>query len=200
MCILEIKCHPKGHLMMKDYTGMRKGISLVEMMIAIVLFAALATIGMKYSKNFLNIDLMAMKGRVGAAMEQSSQLTTAYKLFTTQYGPLGTINDLNATATKIMTALPDRIVEMSLLGWDYNSSTGSGSGKGFTMKIDANQTATSDATYCALWNKEFNSSVETNVSGTENYGTISAPSSVAATAQSYCFGAAGGYTILVKLP
>ena len=186
--------------MTQAYTGMRRGISLVEMMIAVILFAALATIGLKYSKLFINTDLQALKARAAAAMEQGTQLTSAYKLFTTQYGPLSTINDLNATATPVMTALPNRIVEMSKLGWDYNSSTGAGTGKGFTMKIDANQTALSDATYCAIWNREFNASVETNVSGTENYGTIAAPTYVAATAQSYCFGAAGGYTILVKLP
>ena len=186
--------------MAHTYTGMRKGISLVEMMIAVILFAALATIGLKYSKSFINTDLQAMKARVGAAMEQGSQLTTAYKLFTTQYGVLPTYADLNATATPIMTATPNIITEMSLLGWDYNSSTGAGTGKGFTMKIDANQTALSDATYCAIWNHEFNSSVELNVSGTEDYGLITAPAYVSATANSYCFGAAGGYTILVKLP
>jgi len=179
---------------------MRKGISLVEMMIAVILFAALATIGLKYTKLFINTDLQAFKARVAAAMEQGAQLTGAYKLYTSQYGVLPSYGDLNATATPVLTATPNIITEMSLLGWDYNNSTGVGSGKGFLMKIDANQTALSDATYCAIWNHEFNSSVELNVSGTENYGTINTPIDVPATANSYCFGAAGVYTILVKLP
>jgi len=190
----------KGYTMTQNYTGMRKGISLVEMMIAIILFAALATVGLKYTKNYINTDLQAMKARVAAAMDQGSQLTQAYKLFTTQYGSPTTINDFNATLTPVLTGLPATITEMSKLGWDYNSSIGVGSGKAFHMLLDANSTATSDAQYCQIWNHEFNSSVELNVSGTENAGTITAPNYVAATAMSYCYGTAGAYEVIVKLP
>jgi len=191
----------KGYTMTQNYTGMRKGISLVEMMIAIILFAALATVGLKYTKNYINTELQAMKARVAAAMDQGSQLTQAYKLYTTQYGTPSTIADFNATATKVLTATPDIIAEMSLLGWDLNTSTGVGSGYGFHMQLDANTSATSNAQYCQIWNHEFNSSVEVNVSGTENAGTIAAPSYVAATALSYCYGdSTNGYHVIVKLP
>ncbi len=187
--------------MTQTYTGMRKGISLVEMMIAIILFAALATIGLKYTKNYINTDLQAMKARVAAAMEQGSQLTQAYKLYTTQYGAPTTINDFNATATPVLTSLPAAIKEMSLLGWDYNTTTGVGSGKAFHMFLDGNTTATQSTQYCAIWNKEFNSSVELNVSGTESYGTITAPTHVDSTAVSYCYGDATlGYEVIVKVP
>ncbi|MDQ1298907.1 MAG: hypothetical protein QG558_1446, partial [Campylobacterota bacterium] len=47
--------------MTHTYTGMRKGISLVEMMITIILFAALATISLKYTKNFFDTGLAAQK-------------------------------------------------------------------------------------------------------------------------------------------
>ncbi len=187
--------------MTPNYTGMRKGLSLAEMMIAIILFAALATVGLKYTKNYINTDLQAMKARTAAAMDQASQLTQAYKLYTTQYGPLTAIGDLNATATPVLTATPDIIAEMSLLGWDFNSSTGVGTGKGFHMTLDGNTTTVQAGTYCALWNHEFNASVETNVSGTENYGTITVPLYVADTALSYCYGTSTtSYNIIVKLP
>ena len=187
--------------MTQSYTGMTKGISLVEMIIAIILFAALATIGLKYTKNYINTDLQAMKARVAAAMEQGTQLTQAYKLYTTQYGAPTTINDFNATATPVLTGLPAAITEMSLLGWDLNITTGVGSGNGFHMKLDGNTTATQSTQYCAIWNHEFNSSVELNVSGTESYGTITAPTHVPSTAVSYCYGDATlGYEVIVKLP
>ncbi|MDP3119542.1 MAG: prepilin-type N-terminal cleavage/methylation domain-containing protein [Sulfuricurvum sp.] len=187
--------------MTQAYTGMRKGISLVEMMIAIILFAALATVGLKYTKNYINTDLQAMKARVAAAMDQGSQLTQAYKLYTTQYGTPTSINDFNATETKVMTDLPAIITEMSTLGWDLNTSTGVGSGYAFTMKLDGNTTALQPAQYCQIWNKEFNSSVELNVSGTEDAGTIDAPNYAPATGLSYCFGThTDGYTVIVKLP
>ncbi len=187
--------------MTQNYTGMRKGISLVEMMIAIILFAALATVGLKYTKNYINTDLQAMKARVAAAMDQGSQLTQAYKLYTTQYGAPTSINDLNATATPVLTSLPATITEMSALGWDLNTSTGIGSGYGFHMTLDGNTTTVQAGTYCALWNHEFNASVETNVSGTEDYGTITAPLYVTSTALSYCYGTSTtGYEVIVKLP
>jgi len=191
----------KGYTMTQNYPGMRKGISLVEMMIAIILFAALATVGLKYTKNYINTDLQAMKARVAAAMDQGSQLTQAYKLYTTQYGAPTAIGDLNATATPVLTSLPAIITEMSLAGWDLNTSTGVGSGYAFQMKLDGNTTAKQPAQYCQIWNHEFNATVELNVSGTENAGTITAPNYVAPTAISYCYGtAAAGYIVLVKLP
>ena len=187
--------------MTQNYTGMRKGISLVEMMIAIILFAALATVGLKYTKNYIDTGLQAMKARVAAAMDQGTQLTQAYKLYTSQYGTPTTMNDFNATATPVLTSLPARITEMSTLGWDFNTSTGVGSGKAFQMKLDTNTTATTDAQYCQIWNHEFNSSVELNVSGTENAGTISVPNYVSTTSTSYCYGnATDGYYVIVKLP
>jgi prepilin-type N-terminal cleavage/methylation domain-containing protein len=187
--------------MAQKYTKMKKGISLVEMMIAIILFAALATIGLKYTKNYINTDLQAMKARVAAAMDQGSQLTQAYKLYTSQYGTPTTIGDLNATLTKVLTQTPDAIKEMSLLGWDLNTSTGVGSGYAFHMLLDGNTTAIQPAQYCQIWNHEFNSSVELNVSGTEDAGTITAPNFVDAAALSYCYGnSVNGYEVIVKVP
>jgi prepilin-type N-terminal cleavage/methylation domain-containing protein len=186
---------------MTHYTGMRKGISLVEMMIAVILFAILATVGLKYNKNYINTELQGMKARTAAAMEQASQLTQAYKLFKVQYGTPSSIYDLNATLTPILTSIPAPVREMSLLGWDLNTSTGFGSGHAFHMNLDGNTSAIQAAQYCALWNREFNSSVELNVSGTENYGTAEVPTHAPATSASYCFGnSTAGYEVFVILP
>ena len=183
--------------MTQNYTGMKKGISLVEMMIAIILFAALATIGLKYYKLYINTDLQAMKARSAAAMEEASQLTAAYKLYTTQYGTLSTINELNATTTQIMTAIPLAITEMTINGWDYNTSFGAAGLKGFHMALDKNTTATSDEQYCALWNKEFNASIELNVTDGQNFGTIDG---LSAAYTSFCSGTGGTYDIYVVMP
>jgi prepilin-type N-terminal cleavage/methylation domain-containing protein len=185
--------------MTQNYTGMRKGISLVEMMIAIILFAALSTIGLKYYKNYINTDLQAMKARNAAAMEEASQLTAAYKLYTTQFGALTTIDELNATATQIMTAIPLKITEMTSAGWTYSTDINGTGKKGFSMVLDANTTLTSDEQYCALWNKEFNSSVELNVSNGQSFGTFAGMS---ATLTSFCAddGAGAGHTVYVIMP
>jgi prepilin-type N-terminal cleavage/methylation domain-containing protein len=182
---------------MQQHTEMRKGISLVEMMIAIILFAALSTIGLKYYKLYINTDLQAMKARNAAAMEEASQLTGAYKLFTTQYGVLSSIYDLNGTDPKILTNIPLAITEMTTAGWDYNTSFGTAGLKGFHMPLDRNTTATSDEQYCALWNKEFNSSIELNVTDGQDFGSIDA---LSANYTSFCATTGGTYHIYVVMP
>jgi len=194
---------------MKQYTGMRKGISLVEMIIAIILFAALATIGLKYTKNFINTDLQAMKARVAAATDQATQLTQAYTIYKTETGLEPTsMNDFNSTTNLIMTNIPGIITEMSLGGWELNTSTATGGRNiAFQMQLDLNGTTTSiaDEQYCALWNREFNTSTELNVTAGQVFGTIgdvnTSRTTLVGTAQSFCYSrAAGDNWIMVLLP
>jgi len=196
--------------MKQAYTGMRKGISLVEMIIAIILFATLATIGLKYTKNFLNTDLQAMKARTAAATEQANQLTQAYTIYKTETGMDPTVmGDFNATINQIMTSTPGIITEMSLLGWEINTSTGTGGRNiGFQMKLDLNGTTsptTADEQYCALWNKEFNTSTELNVTNAQDFGTVgdanASRASLVGASQAFCYSrAAGEKWIMVLLP
>ena len=183
--------------MKQAYTGMRKGISLVEMIIAIILFATLATIGLKYTKNYLNTDLQAMKARVAAATEQANQLTQAYSIYKTETGMEPTvIGDFNSTTNPIMTNIPAIITEMSTTGWELNTSTDTGGRNiGFQMKLDLNGTTTpttADEQYCALWNREFNTSSELNVTDGQTFGGTftdinTSRSALVGTAQSFCY-------------
>ncbi len=195
---------------MKKYTGMRKGISLVEMIIAIILFAALATIGLKYTKNYINTDLQALKARVAAATDQATQLTQAYSIYKAETGnEPSAITDLNSTTNSIMTALPNTIKEMSTNGWELNTSTGTGGRNiGFQMKIDLNGTVsgtTADEQYCALWNREFNSSADLNVTAGQVFGTVgdanASRTALVGTAQAFCYSrTATDKWIMVRLP
>lgn len=184
--------------MTQNYTGMRKGISLVEMIIAVILFGALAVIGLKYSKSYINTELQAMKARSAAAAEQAAQLTAAYKIYKLEYGELTAITDLNSSLTQVMTSIPVDITEMTTSGWDFNASIDGGSLKAFIMPLDANKTSTSDEQYCALWNRDYNTSTELNVSDNQDFGDIAG--AVAAGYTNFCYGTAGTYTIVVTLP
>jgi prepilin-type N-terminal cleavage/methylation domain-containing protein len=154
---------------------MRKGISLVEMVIAIVLFAALAAIGLKYAKSYLNTDLQAKKARAAALTDQANQLVQAYTIYKTETGlEPASIGDLNGTSG-ILTAIPTRITEMSTTGWELNTSTGAaGTGVAFQMKLDLNGTVDgtkSDEEYCAIFNREFNTSRELNTTDGQLFGS-----------------------------
>ncbi len=101
-------------------SGMRKGISLVEMMIAIVLLGVLSVIGYKYYKNFFDTDLVAKKARMGTVVDQASQLSSAYDVYQQQMGTAPTlIGELNASNVQILKALPTMPSSVSA-SWDLN--------------------------------------------------------------------------------
>lgn len=155
--------------------GKRKGISLVEMTIAIILFAVLSTIALLYYKSLFNVDLTAKKARIAALMDQGYQLSGAYDIYIAQYGRAPTLQnlyDFNATNIAILTELPRVIKELSSIGWELNSSYPNlnGSPTVFTFALDLNgsnadwNTSRDDDKYCAIYNHEINTSMDVNVS------------------------------------
>lgn len=173
--------------MTHTYTGMRKGISLVEMMITIILFAALATISLKYTKNFFDTGLAAQKARIAAVMEQGIQLDGAYDVFIAQEGYAPTLlTDLNDTNVSILTKLPPIVTELSTKYWELNTTTGFGTGKALQFTLDGNKSANDDNVYCAIFNHEFNKSIEMNVTN-ETYVPDTAANWYAKGFRQFCF-------------
>ncbi len=158
------------------YTGKRKGISLVEMTIAVILFAILSTVAMLYFKSLFNTDLTAKKARVAALMYQGYQLSGAYDIYVAQEGVAptdATLLDFNATNIMILRSLPRDIREMTTTGWELNQSIVNGR-PGFMFPIDLNgsyATLADDDLYCAIFNREMNRSIELNVTNHSNFGT-----------------------------
>ena len=188
--------------MTQTYTGNRKGISLVEMMITVILFAVLSTIGLKYYRNYFDTALSSQKARIAALMDQGTQLANAYDVYTAQEGtaPLA-ITDLNSSTAKILTKLPDIMTELSTARWDLNRTTGFGSGIAFHMYLDLNGTsyATSgtDDMYCAIFNREFNSSITLDANNTTVIMTPAAH--ITAGHSSFCSEATGNAAGSTKL-
>jgi prepilin-type N-terminal cleavage/methylation domain-containing protein len=153
--------------MSHPHNNSRKGISLVEMMITIILFAALATIALKYTKNFFDTGLASQKARIAALMEQGTQLSGAYDVFIAQEGHAPVLlSDLNDSNISINTKLPPIMTELSTRYWELNTTTGIGSGKAIQFTLDGNTSADDDNVYCAIFNHEFNKSIEFNVTNT----------------------------------
>ena len=151
--------------MVHPYNGKRKGISLVEMTIAVILFGLLSAIALLYYKSLFNIDLTAKKARVAALMNQGYQLSGAYDIYVAQEGTPPTdpnLLDFNASNVLILRSLPRDISEMTSTGWELNQSILPGHA-GFTFPIDLNGTnysgVSDDDLYCAIFNHEINRSV-----------------------------------------
>ena len=112
----------QGSNMARSNKGMRTGISLVEMLIAVILFGVISAIGYKYYKNFYDVGLAAKKVRVSAIIDQATQLSNAYDLYTMQIGasPV-TVAELFDPAVKILTQIPTAIPSMTSTGWQLAS-------------------------------------------------------------------------------
>jgi len=161
------------------YNGRRKGISLVEMTIAVILFAVLSTIALLYYKSLFNIDLTAKKARVAALMDQGYQLSGAYDVYSAQFGKAPTLQnlyDFNATNVAILTELPRVIKELTTIGWELNTSFSAvtGSPIAFQFALDLNgsdwNSTSDDEKYCAIYNHEINTSLDLNVTNNMDFG------------------------------
>ncbi|WP_295055952.1 prepilin-type N-terminal cleavage/methylation domain-containing protein [Sulfuricurvum sp.] len=173
------------------YNGKRKGISLVEMTIAVILFGVLSTIAMLYYKSLFNIDLTAKKARVAALMDQAYQLSGAYDVFVAQQGvspSLANLSEFNASNILILRSLPRDIREMTTTGWELNTSDLSGHTV-FKFPIDLNgtnyQNLKDDDLYCAIFNHELNSSIELNVTNDTPFADMN--SSYALYGDEFCY-------------
>ena len=153
---------------MVKYTGMRNGISLVEMMIAIILFGVVSIIGYKYYTNFMNTSLSGQKARVAAVIDQARQLSNAYDVYKAQFGDSPTtINDLNASNAMILTEIPpgiEGIAGTTNVVWELATNLnidGTVGDIAFTYPINTSTTA-DDLQYCNIFNNLADSDWELN--------------------------------------
>ncbi|HEX5670454.1 MAG TPA: prepilin-type N-terminal cleavage/methylation domain-containing protein [Sulfuricurvum sp.] len=183
--------------MVHPYNGKRKGISLVEMTIAVILFGLLSGIALFYYRSLFNIDLTAKKARVAALMDQGYQLSGAYDIFVAQQGVAPTdanLSQFTAANVLILRNLPRDITEMTTIGWELNTSiTPAINGRpGFTFPIDLNGTGgwdvlADDDLYCAIFNHELNRSIELNVTNNTNFGDAATLAANATYGDTFCY-------------
>lgn len=194
--------------MAHGYSGMRKGISLVEMMIAVILFGVISVVGFKYYKNFYNTNLSAKKARVAALLDQATQLTSAYDIYTAQFGTAPAfITDLTANNVKILTALPTAITEVGAAGWvldtatDYTGANAPGTVANdiaFTYTIDDPGVGKADnEEYCALFNNMIKPSLSVSVADLATFGLPA--TQYAAMGNAYCEGSVANALKIVVL-
>jgi prepilin-type N-terminal cleavage/methylation domain-containing protein len=183
----------QGSNMTVSHRGMRKGISLMEMMVAVILLGILSSVGYNYYKNYFDTSLAAKQIKVAVIIEQGSQLKNALELYRTKFGV-----DVNSTDTsdyqstdnglgllvaqRIITEIPAKIPDISGTGWantaptdgvDWNSTLitaqngTTANDQVITYKLDsADSTANDRVQYCnALNNIASNGSQTFTVSG-----------------------------------
>lgn len=186
--------------MTQPYNGMRKGISLIEMSIAVILFGLISTVAILYYKNLYNVDLTSKKARIAALMDQGYQLSGAYEMFQTSMGYSPSVADMsefNDTRVLILKRLPKDIIGMTSRGWELNNTVRQLGHSAFTFPLDLNGTnynnLSDDDLYCAIYNHEINKTVELNASNNKtHYGTMAV--NYIRYGDTFCFSESNGST------
>ncbi len=188
----------QGSSMTRSHNGMRNGISLVEMMIAVILFGVISVVGFKYSKNYYNTDLSAKKARIASLVEQASQLSNAYDIYQVQMGTSPTlITDLNATNTAILTAIPSPITEIGA-AWALDTATDYAASAAldiaFTFAVTDVTPSTSNEDYCAVFNNMIDTSLSVITTDGQSFDT--AQNQYTALGDAFCYGAGASMTVV----
>ncbi len=117
----------QGSNMAQGSKGMRKGLSLMEMLIAIILFGIISQVGYSYYKNYMDTSLAAKQAKVATVVDQATQLRNALELYNVKFGQDatestdGTLNEL--VLQRIITEVPGSIPSMSATGWSVSKAT-----------------------------------------------------------------------------
>lgn len=193
----------QGSRMTRGHRGMRSGISLVEMLIAIVLFGLISSIGYTYYKNFYDVSLAGKQTRVAAIIDQATQISNAFDLYTIKTGSEPTtIADLSAVNVKILTETPPPMTEITAAGWAISNTLdldGSNNDVGLVYEIDAvGITLDEEREYCNILNNIAKSSWSLEAPyAAATAGSIGTNTDMYATATNnfknmFCGGAAAG--------
>lgn len=181
--------------MVKGYSGMRKGVTLVEMMVAVILFGVIAVVGYNYYKNFYNTKLAGKQARAAALIEQGAQLSNAWDIYESKAG-IAPTDETNLTQGNMMilTSLPAGIKEMtqsSAVAWDVNLTAeigGNTAGANDHILIYPFNTGSqaSNLEYCNIINNYANPTLELNASSVST--TATAAYGATGNANVFCFG------------
>ena len=146
----------------RNYRGMRSGLSIVEMMVAVILFGVISTIGYKYSKNFYDVNLASKQALVASVVDQATQLSNAYDIYETKTGSAPTaVADLSAEDVRILKETPPPIAAISdnwVLKTDLEiDDDGDADDIAFTYPINQPGTDAEKLEYCNVLNNIANS-------------------------------------------
>ena len=122
--------------------GMRKGISLIEMLMAIVLLGLLGGISYNYYKVYYDVAFAAKQAKVYVILDQAVQISGAHDLYTVRNG-FEPANMAALVSDKQLVKIPDAIPEVTNTGWellataDINGTTAGNTDVAFRYKIDS---------------------------------------------------------------
>lgn len=159
-----------GSSVTRGHRGMRKGISLVEMLMAIVLLGLLGVISYNYYKVYYDTSFAAKQARVYVIVDQAQQLSNAHDLYEVKNGVVPATIAAMVT-DKQLTKIPDAIPQVTATGWELYSykagavatidlnGTTADNDIAFVTKVDSATSANQDKLdYCNILTNTFQSS------------------------------------------
>jgi len=138
---------------------MRKGISLMEMLIAIILLGVISSIGYTYYKNYYDTSLAAKQTKVAILVDQANQMKNMLELYKIKFGTdVAEADGLQELVDQgFMTEIPASIPDISAAGtgWvldqvgtDIDASATGLDDLYITYALDGSGTAADKLDYC----------------------------------------------------
>ena len=150
----------------RNYRGMRSGLSIVEMMVAVILFGVISTIGYKYSKNFYDVNLASKQALVASVVDQATQLSNAYDIYETKTGSAPTdVANLSADDVRILKETPPPIAAISdnwVLKTDLAVNDSTANDIAFIYPVNQPATDAEKLEYCNVLNNIANAKWDYN--------------------------------------
>jgi prepilin-type N-terminal cleavage/methylation domain-containing protein len=137
-----------GSNMTRGHRGMRKGLSLMEMLVAIVLLGLIGTIGYNYYKNYYDTSFAAKQARIYVIVDQATQIRNAWDLYNTKNGEDPTVF-ADFITDRILTEVPVAMPLISAAGWQV-AGVGVVAGAGAYGVIDLDGVGTADNDYAIV--------------------------------------------------
>ena len=194
----------QGSNMTRGHKGMRKGISLVEMLVAVVMFGIIGTISFTYYKNYYDTSMAAKQLRVYTIVDQAAQLSNAFDLYNTKVG-VDPVTVAEIVDQRILTQAPVSQPFITSTGWTLEENltivTADNTGVAFRYKINGVGSNIDNLDYCNILNQTADTSwsLDTNETAQNDTNTSYANGLASATSELEYFhcadnnGTAGSY-------
>ncbi|MDA7818009.1 prepilin-type N-terminal cleavage/methylation domain-containing protein [Sulfurimonas sp.] len=191
----------QGSNMTRGHKGMRKGISLLEMLMAIVLLGLLGTISYNYYKIYYDVAFAAKQAKIYVIMDQAVQISGAHDLYTVKNGVVPTTM-AELVADRQLLKIPDPIPEITGTGWviqdqvEIDGGTTAANDIYFQYEIDGTAAQIDKLEYCNILTNTFDNtwSLDVTVSDDTAVTGLGADVQAAYASQSFngfCFATGG---------
>ena len=190
-----------GSRVTRGHGMMRKGISLIEMLMAIVLLGILGTLSYNYYKVYYDVSFASKQAKIYVIMDQAVQISGAHDLYTVKNGVVPTTMALLVSNRQLL-EIPPKMPEISATGWviqdqvEIDGGTTAANDIYFQYEIDGTAAQIDKLEYCNILTNTFDNAWSLDVTVSDDTAVVALGADVQAayasqTFKGFCFATGG---------